>query len=281
MRKTIKAAFYGKGGIGKSTIAANLSAEFGRRGMRVLHIGCDPKADSVRKLTGKRIPTVLGQINDLGDRLRREDIVFPGAYGVSCIEAGGPEAGMGCAGMGLTSMSAELERLGILREEWDVVLYDVLGDVVCGGFSIPMRNHYADQVYLVTSADYMSFYAANNILKSVVRSSVGGKSVMGGLIQNHCRNEAEARLAEGFARMTRTRCVGRLWESQEILQADYRQVPVISRYPDSRAAAEFRVLADAVQCLEPGGKPKVLEEDQMEELRRLFLKMSGAWDETM
>ena len=149
-------AFYGKGGIGKSTIASNISAALALSGKRVLHIGCDPKADSTRPLTQKKIPTVLNQLNTLAEDVRREDLVFPGKCGVSCIEAGGPQAGLGCAGMGITAMEETLRRLGILEEEWDTVVYDVLGDVVCGGFSVPMRKGFADRVYVVTSADYMS-----------------------------------------------------------------------------------------------------------------------------
>ena len=161
----LRIAFYGKGGIGKSTVAAHLSAAFARTGKRVLHIGCDPKADSTRCLTSGRIPTVLETLGRSEELLAREQLVFPGAFGVSCVEAGGPQAGAGCAGLGITAMADELNRLGILEEPWDVVVYDVLGDVVCGGFAVPMRKHFVDRVYLITSADFMALYAANNIMQ--------------------------------------------------------------------------------------------------------------------
>ena len=167
----LRIAFYGKGGIGKSTVAAHLSAAFARTGKRVLHIGCDPKADSTRCLTSGRIPTVLETLGRSEELLAREQLVFPGAFGVSCVEAGGPQAGAGCAGLGITAMADELNRLGILEEPWDVVVYDVLGDVVCGGFAVPMRKHFVDRVYLITSADFMALYAANNIMRGVARYS--------------------------------------------------------------------------------------------------------------
>ena len=147
-------AFYGKGGIGKSTIAANVSALLAKKGMKVLHIGCDPKADSARILQSGRIPSVLELLEEK-ESLSRAEIIHTGKNGVQCVECGGPEAGCGCAGLGITTAMEEMEKLGVFQENWDVIVYDVLGDVVCGGFSVPMRKHYADKVFVVTSADYM------------------------------------------------------------------------------------------------------------------------------
>ncbi len=162
----LKIAIYGKGGIGKSTISSNLSAVFSIKGKKVLHIGCDPKGDSTRNLIGKKIPTVINQLK-LKSELEKEDIIFKGFNGVECIEAGGPDAGKGCAGRGIVTMMEELEDLKVFEEERDIVIYDVLGDVVCGGFAVPMRESYADTIYIVTSSEFMSIYAANNIMKSI------------------------------------------------------------------------------------------------------------------
>lgn len=175
----LRIAFYGKGGIGKSTVAAHLSAAFARTGKRVLHIGCDPKADSTRCLTSGRIPTVLETLGRSGGASS------PGAAclsrGVRRLLCGGRRSPgrRGCAGLGITAMADELNRLGILEEPWDVVVYDVLGDVVCGGFAVPMRKHFVDRVYLITSADFMALYAANNIMRGVARYS-GAAPLLGG-----------------------------------------------------------------------------------------------------
>lgn len=212
-------AFYGKGGIGKSTVAANVSAILAKKGKRVLHIGCDPKADSTRTLLSKKISSVL-EILEEKEMLQRKDIVHLGKYGVQCVECGGPEAGCGCAGLGITTAIEELERLGIFREKWDVVVYDVLGDVVCGGFSVPMRKHYVDRIFVVTSAEYMSLYAANNILKGVKRYSQE-ESLFGGLILNHIKNKKEEEAVRIFAQRTGTYICALLEESMEMKKADF------------------------------------------------------------
>lgn len=264
---TLKLAFYGKGGIGKSTITSNLAAEFGRQGKRVLYIGCDPKADSTRKLVGHSIPTVLQQINALGDSLQERDILFPGVYGVQCVEAGGPEAGVGCAGMGLSAMAAELQRLSILDADWDIILYDVLGDVVCSGFSLPMRKRFADRIYIVTSSDYMSLYAANVILSGILRCAGGDSRRLGGFIQNRCRSQADAQMVHAFTDMTGSKCVGVLAEHTEILWSDYQETPVVCRYPNSPAALEFQALAARLLSDNPSPNPRALTEDELKAFR--------------
>jgi nitrogenase iron protein NifH len=144
----IKIAVYGKGGIGKSTISANVSAALSEKGQRVLQIGCDPKYDSTRLLLGGKIPvTVLQYIKSvLPDARRPEDIVFRGYGDVACVEAGGPEPGVGCAGRGIITTFDLLDDLGIRSSLFDITLYDVLGDVVCGGFAVPIRKEYAGAV---------------------------------------------------------------------------------------------------------------------------------------
>lgn len=219
--KTRRVAFYGKGGIGKSTIASNVSALLAMQGKKVLHIGCDPKADSTRLLCKERIKTVL-EVLEEKDYPERDDLVYRSESGVWCVESGGPEAGNGCAGMGIITAMKELERLGVLEEDWDVIIYDVLGDVVCGGFSVPMRQGYVDRVYIVSSADFMSLYAANNILKGVVSYS-DERNLLGGLVFNHIREQEEECIAEEFTNRVKGRMATIIRESKELKLADFRK----------------------------------------------------------
>ena len=219
--KTRRVAFYGKGGIGKSTIASNVSALLAIQGKKVLHIGCDPKADSTRLLCKERIKTVL-EVLEEKDYPERDDLVYRSESGVWCVESGGPEAGNGCAGMGIITAMKELERLGVLEEDWDVIIYDVLGDVVCGGFSVPMRQGYVDRVYIVSSADFMSLYAANNILKGVVSYS-DERNLLGGLVFNHILEQEEECIAEEFTNRVKGRMAAIIRESKELKLADFRK----------------------------------------------------------
>ena len=219
--KIRRVAFYGKGGIGKSTIASNVSALLAMQGKKVLHIGCDPKADSTRLLCKERIKTVL-EVLEGKDYPEREDLVHRSESGVWCVESGGPEAGNGCAGMGIITAMKELERLGVFEEDWDVVIYDVLGDVVCGGFSVPMRQRYVDRVYIVSSADFMSLYAANNILKGVVNYS-DERNLLGGFVFNHIREQEEECIAEEFTNRVKGRIAAIIRESKELKLADFRK----------------------------------------------------------
>ena len=219
--KTRRVAFYGKGGIGKSTIASNVSALLAMQGKKVLHIGCDPKADSTRLLCKERIKTVL-EVLEEKDYPERDDLVYRSESGVWCVESGGPEAGNGCAGMGIITAMKELERLGVLEEDWDVIIYDVLGDVVCGGFSVPMRQGYVDRVYIVSSADFMSLYATNNILKGVVSYS-DERNLLGGFVFNHIREQEEECIAEEFTSRVKGKMAAIIRESKELKLADFRK----------------------------------------------------------
>ena len=196
-------AIYGKGGIGKSTVCANLAVALAQTGQRVLQIGCDPKHDSTRLLTGGcRLPTVLDYLKDVPEeQARTEEVLGEGVLGVGCIEAGGPRPGVGCAGRGIISAFEFLERRRV-KERYDVVLYDVLGDVVCGGFAVPIRREYANAIFLVTSGEFMSLYAANNILRGI-RNFDGedGRRVAGILFNARGLPEEETRVAR-FARAT-------------------------------------------------------------------------------
>ena len=196
-----KIAIYGKGGIGKSTTTSNLSAALSSLGYKVMQIGCDPKADSTKNLMkGEFIPTVLDVMDKKGDDVKLEDIVFEGYNGVLCVEAGGPTPVVGCAGRGIIAAFEKLEELNAFENyKPDIVIYDVLGDVVCGGFSMPIRNGYAKDVYIVTSGEMMSMYAASNISTAVNQFKNRGYASLKGLILNAKNVENEIDLVETLA----------------------------------------------------------------------------------
>lgn len=193
-----KIAIYGKGGIGKSTTTSNLSSLLADEGYKVMQIGCDPKADSTKNLMkGKKIPTVLEQIQKLEDDCKLEDIVFEGYNGVLCVEAGGPTPGVGCAGRGIITAFEKLEELNAFNiYKPDIVLYDVLGDVVCGGFAMPIRGGYAEDVYIVSSGEMMSLYAASNIASAIKNFEDIGYAKLKGIILNRKNIENEIELVE-------------------------------------------------------------------------------------
>ena len=201
----LKIAIYGKGGIGKSTTTSNLSAALSDMGYHIMQIGCDPKSDSTKNLMGgRKIPTVLDQIREKGpESVELSDIVFAGYGGVLCVEAGGPTPGIGCAGRGIITAFEKLEALGAYaRYEPDIVLYDVLGDVVCGGFAMPIRGGYADHVLIVTSGEMMALYAASNIASAIHNFGRRGYAQFSGLILNARNVEAEQEIVEKAAQET-------------------------------------------------------------------------------
>jgi light-independent protochlorophyllide reductase subunit L len=184
-------AVYGKGGIGKSTTSSNLSAAFSKLGKRVLQIGCDPKHDSTFTLTKKLIPTVidvLEQANFHSEELRPEDYVYEGYNGVMCVESGGPPAGTGCGGY-VVGQTVKLLKEHHLLEDTDVVIFDVLGDVVCGGFAAPLQH--AERALIVTANDFDSIFAMNRIVAAIKAKSKNYEVRLGGVIANRSENTDE------------------------------------------------------------------------------------------
>lgn len=239
-----KIAIYGKGGIGKSTTVSNISAAMSSMGLKVLQIGCDPKADSTRNLTGgKNIPTVLDILREKGD-IRLEDLVFKSSTGVLCVEAGGPVPGVGCAGRGIITAFEKLEELDAYEiYQPDVVLYDVLGDVVCGGFAMPIRGGYADEVCIVTSGEMMSLYAAANIAHAVKSFGKRGYASLRGLILNAKNIEGENELVDKAAAEIETDVLYRLPRHPLVQQAEAEGKTVVEAFPDSDMAKHYRTLA--------------------------------------
>lgn len=240
-----KIAIYGKGGIGKSTIVSNLSLALRQSGKNVMQIGCDPKADSTLCLRhGAPLPTVLETVRKYQDKFELSDIIALGAEGVACVEAGGPIPGLGCAGRGIITALEKLENKGAYKVyDLDVVFYDVLGDVVCGGFSMPMRKGYAQEVYIVTSGENMSIYAAANIAMAIDHFKGRGYASLGGLILN-CRDvEDEEKKVKTLAEDLHTTIIGKIPRSPLIPQAEAGKRTLLEAYPDSDIADIFRNLA--------------------------------------
>ena len=240
-----KIAVYGKGGIGKSTISSNLTAALSERSVRVIQIGCDPKHDSTRLLgSGAENYTVLDYLKTVPrQKMKLEDIVCRGYRGCWCVEAGGPEPGIGCAGRGIISAFELLQDLGMDSLHTDITLYDVLGDVVCGGFAVPLRNDYADTVYIVTSGEFMSIYAANNILRGTANYN---PDRIGGLIFNSRGEEEELERVERFSKAVGIPIIAKLNRSKEFLDAERLGKTITEAFPDSEIAKTFRKLADTV-----------------------------------
>ena len=236
----IKIAVYGKGGIGKSTTVSNVAVALAEKGLKVMQIGCDPKADSTIALRhGEAVPTVLDLFREKKQDLRLEDMVRIGYQGVICVEAGGPTPGLGCAGRGIITALEKLKETGAYEVyQPDVVLYDVLGDVVCGGFSMPMRNGYADKIFIVTSGENMAIHAGANIAMAVENFKNRGYATLGGLILNRRNVPRE----EDF----HTSIVGTLTRSDLVQQAEEQKKTVLEAFPESEMAEEYRILAKAI-----------------------------------
>lgn len=216
----IKIAVYGKGGIGKSTTVSNVATALAELGLTVMQIGCDPKADSTIQLRhGEAVPTVLDLYNEKKQALQLEDMIRIGYNGVICVEAGGPTPGLGCAGRGIIATFQLLEDLRLFETyQPDVVLYDVLGDVVCGGFAAPIREGYAEKVLIVTSGEKMALYAANNISSAVRNFEDRSYARVFGIVLNHRNVENETEKVQAFAQKSNIPIVGEIPRSDEIIR---------------------------------------------------------------
>jgi nitrogenase iron protein NifH len=259
-------AIYGKGGIGKSTTTQNLTSGLAEAGRQVMVVGCDPKADSTRMLLGGLAQrTVLDTLREEGEDIDLDQIMKRGFKGIRCVESGGPEPGVGCAGRGIITSINMLEQMGAYTEDLDYVFYDVLGDVVCGGFAMPIREGKAQEIYVVASGELMAMYAANNICKGIQRYARGGVR-LGGIICNSRQVDGEHELIEAFARELGTRMVYFVPRDNIVQHAEINKKVVIEFEPECNQAQEYRNLAAAVEENDMFTVPKPLEQDRLEEL---------------
>ena len=260
-------AIYGKGGIGKSTTTQNTVAALADAGKKILVVGCDPKADSTRLLLhGLNQKTVLDTLRDEGEDVVLEDVMRTGFKDVKCVESGGPEPGVGCAGRGIITSINLLESLGAYTEELDYVFYDVLGDVVCGGFAMPIREGKAKEIYIVASGELMALYAANNICKGVRKYATTGTVRLGGIICNSRKVDKEFELLKAFAEEIGTQLIHFLPRDNVVQRAEIKKKTVIDYDPTADQAQEYRNLAKSIDENKLFVIPNPMNQDRLEEL---------------
>ncbi|WP_346855090.1 nitrogenase iron protein [uncultured Draconibacterium sp.] len=264
-----KIAIYGKGGIGKSTTTQNTVAGLVEAGKKIKVVGCDPKADSTRLLLGGLAQkTVLDTLREEGEDIDLDDIVKEGYGGVRCVESGGPEPGVGCAGRGIITSINLLEQLGAWDEKYEIdyTFYDVLGDVVCGGFAMPIREGKAEEIYIVVSGEMMAMYAANNICKGIKKYAQAGAVRLGGLICNSRKVDNEREMIEELARQLGTKLIHFVPRDNMVQQAEIHRKTVIEFKPEHVQADEYRALAKAIDENDMFVIPEPLEMDDLEKL---------------
>jgi nitrogenase iron protein NifH len=267
MSKKIKQiAIYGKGGIGKSTTTSNISAALVEAGYKVLQFGCDPKSDSTNTLrNGKYIPTVLDLLRQK-PKVDAHEAIFEGFKGVYCVEAGGPAPGVGCAGRGIITAVELLKQQNIFEElDLDFVIYDVLGDVVCGGFAVPIREGIAEHVFTVSSSDFMAIYAANNLMKGIKKYSNAGGALFGGVIANSINSHYQQSIIDDFTQQTGTQVVEYIPRSITVTQAELSGRTTIEAAPDSAQANVYRSLANKINAHTESRVPTPLETEELRE----------------
>ena len=266
-------AIYGKGGIGKSTTTQNLVAAMAEAGKKVMIVGCDPKADSTRlMLHSKAQNTIMEMAAEAGtvEDLELEDVLKVGYGDVKCVESGGPEPGVGCAGRGVITAINFLEEEGAYDEDLDFVFYDVLGDVVCGGFAMPIRENKAQEIYIVVSGEMMAMYAANNISKGIVKYANSGSVRLAGLICNSRETDREDELIEALAARLGTTMIHFVPRDNAVQRAEIRRMTCIEYDPTAKQSDEYRALAQKVINNTNLNIPTPITMDELEELLMEF-----------
>ena len=267
MAKKIKQiAIYGKGGIGKSTTTSNISAALSVAGYKVMQFGCDPKSDSTNTLRGGNyIPTVLDTLREK-NTVKAHEVIFQGFNGIYCVEAGGPAPGVGCAGRGIITAVQLFKQQNIFEElDLDYVIYDVLGDVVCGGFAVPIREGIAEHVFTVSSADFMAVYAANNLFKGIHKYSNSGGALLGGVIANSINQPYAKDIIDDFVKQTNTQVVEYVPRSVTVTQSELQGKTTIEAAPDSKQAQVYKSLAAKIAGHEESKVPSPLEVSELRE----------------
>jgi nitrogenase iron protein NifH len=248
MAKKIKQiAIYGKGGIGKSTTTSNLTAALSEMGLKVMQFGCDPKSDSTNTLRdGTYIPTVLDTLREKRI-VKAHEVIFEGFNGIHCVEAGGPAPGVGCAGRGIITAVELFKQQKVFEElDLDIVIYDVLGDVVCGGFAVPIREGIAEHVFTVSSSDFMSVYASNNLFKGISKYSNAGGALLGGVIANSMGTPYSQEIIDDFVEKTQTQVMEYIPRSITVTQSELQGKTTIEAAPESKQADIYRSLAKKI-----------------------------------
>jgi len=266
-------AIYGKGGIGKSTTTQNTVAALAEAGKKVMIVGCDPKADSTRLILNKKMQnTVMDMAREAGsvEELELDEVLQVGFGDIKCAESGGPEPGVGCAGRGVITAINFLEEEGAYTDDLDFVFYDVLGDVVCGGFAMPIREGKAQEIYIVTSGEMMAMYAANNIAKGILKYAQSGGVRLGGLICNSRNTDREDELIEALAAKLGTQMIHFIPRENEVQRAELRRQTVVQYNPEHAQADEYRDLAQKIANNTNFVIPTPITQDELEELLMEF-----------
>lgn len=267
MAKKIKQiAIYGKGGIGKSTTTSNISAALSKLGYKVMQFGCDPKSDSTNTLRGgEYIPTVLDTLRERNS-VKASEVIFEGFNGIYCVEAGGPAPGVGCAGRGIITAVQLFRQQKVFEDlDLDVVIYDVLGDVVCGGFATPIREGIAEHVFTVSSADFMAIYAANNLFKGIQKYSNSGGALLGGVIANSINQPYARDIVDDFVKRTHTQVIEYVPRSVTVTQSELQGKTTIEAAPESAQAKIYAGLAKKIAAHEKSTVPSPLDTTELRE----------------
>ncbi len=266
-------AIYGKGGIGKSTTTQNTVAALAEAGKKVMIVGCDPKADSTRLILNKKMQnTVMDMAREAGsvEELELDEVLQVGFGDIKCAESGGPEPGVGCAGRGVITAINFLEEEGAYTDDLDFVFYDVLGDVVCGGFAMPIREGKAQEIYIVTSGEMMAMYAANNIARGILKYAQSGGVRLGGLICNSRNTDREDELIEALAAKLGTQMIHFIPRENEVQRAELRRQTVVQYNPQHAQADEYRDLAQKIANNTNFVIPTPITQDELVELLMEF-----------